>query len=99
MVRFLIDDVDFMNYTKQEVRSNIGYVLQESQHYLVVRLNQILRLVLMLLMMKWKEYSEMIGAKNLLKDYPVGIHTKLEYLGSNLSTGEKTIDILCKNLY
>ena len=27
--QILIDDVDFMNYTKQEVRSNIGYVLQE----------------------------------------------------------------------
>ena len=27
--RIKIDDIDFMNYTKQEVRSNIGYVLQE----------------------------------------------------------------------
>mgnify|MGYP002512627973 CR=1 FL=1 len=27
--KIYIDDVDFMNYTKPEVRSNIGYVLQE----------------------------------------------------------------------
>lgn len=50
-----IDDIDFMNYTKQEVRSNIGYVLQEPALF-QERLNLISLLGLRLQMKKLKKY-------------------------------------------
>ena len=34
---------------------------------------------------------EMIGATKFVKDYPNGINTNLDYLGGNLSTGEKQL--------
>ena len=86
----LIDDVDFMTYTKQEVRSNIGYVLQEPALFSgTIKSN--ITFGVEASDEEVEHVLEMIGAKKFVKDYPDGIHTKLEYLGSNLSTGEKQL--------
>lgn len=88
--RILIDDVDFMNYTKQEVRSNIGYVLQEPALFsgtiksnIAFGTNATDEDV--------EKVLELIGASKFVRDYPNGINTELEYLGSNISTGEKQL--------
>lgn len=88
--RILIDDVDFMNYTKQEVRSNIGYVLQEPALFSgTIKSN--ITLGLDVSDEEVEKVLELIGAKKFVSDYPDGINTELEYLGSNLSTGEKQL--------
>ena len=88
--QILIDDVDFMNYTKQEVRSNIGYVLQEPAIFSgTIKSN--ITFGLDASDEEVEKVLEMIGAGKFIKDYPNGIHTTLEYLGGNLSTGEKQL--------
>ena len=77
--KILIDDVDFMNYTKQEVRSNIGYVLQEPALFSgTIKSN--ITFGIDASDDEVERVLEMIGAKKFVKDYPDGIHTKLEYL-------------------
>lgn len=88
--KILLDDQDFMNYTKQEVRSNIGYVLQEPALFSgTIKSN--ITLGIDASDEEVEKVLEMIGAKKFVEDYPDGINTKLEYLGSNLSTGEKQL--------
>lgn len=88
--KILIDDTDFMNYTKQEIRSNIGYVLQEPALFSgTIKSN--ITLGLDVQDKEVEKVLELIGAKKFVEDYPEGIHTKLEYLGGNLSTGEKQL--------
>ena len=79
-----------MNYTKQEVRSNIGYVLQEPALFsgtiksnIAFGTNATDEDV--------EKVLELIGASKFVRDYPNGINTELEYLGSNISTGEKQL--------
>ncbi len=85
-----IDDVDFMQYTKQQVRSTIGYVLQEPALFSgTIKSNVAFGLDVS--DEKVEKVLELIGAKKFVEDYPEGIHTKLEYLGGNLSTGEKQL--------
>lgn len=88
--KILIDDTDFMDYTKQEIRSNIGYVLQEPALFSgTIKSN--ITLGLDVGDREVENVLELIGAKKFVEDYPEGIHTKLEYLGGNLSTGEKQL--------
>lgn len=88
--QILIDDIDFMNYTKQEIRSNIGYVLQEPALFSgTIKSN--ITFGIEATDEEVEKVLEMIGAKKFVKDYPDGINTRLEYLGSNLSTGEKQL--------
>lgn len=88
--QILIDDIDFMNYTKQEVRSNIGYVLQEPALFSgTIKSN--ITFGIDATDEEVENVLKMIGAEKFVKDYPEGINTKLEYLGSNLSTGEKQL--------
>lgn len=88
--QILIDDVDFMNYTKQEVRINIGYVLQEPALF-SGSIKSNITLGTDVSDEEVEKVLELIGAEKFVKDYPDGINTKLEYLGSNLSTGEKQL--------
>lgn len=88
--QILIDGIDFMNYTKQEIRSNIGYVLQEPALFsgtiksnIAFGTNATDEDV--------SKVLELIGAGKFVNEYPEGINTKLEYLGSNISTGEKQL--------
>lgn len=88
--QILIDDVDFMNYTKQEVRSNIGYVLQEPALFSgTIKSN--ITFGTEATDEDVERVLELIGATKFVKDYPNGINTELEYLGSNISTGEKQL--------
>lgn len=88
--RILIDNVDFMNYTKQEIRSNIGYVLQEPALFSgTIKSN--ITFGIDATDEEVERVLEMIGANKFVNDYPNGINTELEYLGSNLSTGEKQL--------
>lgn len=88
--KILIDDVDFMNYTKQEVRSNIGYVLQEPALFSgTIKSN--ITFGIEASDSEVERVLEMIGAKKFVEEYPEGIHTELAYLGGNLSTGEKQL--------
>ena len=88
--QILIDDVDFMEYTKQEVRSNIGYVLQEPALFSgTIKSN--ITFGIEASDSEVEKVLELIGAKKFVKDYPKGIHTELAYLGGNLSTGEKQL--------
>ncbi len=86
----LIDGEDFMNYTKQEVRSNIGYVLQEPALFSgTIKSN--ITFGIDATDEEVENVLEMIGAGKFVNEYPEGINTKLEYLGSNISTGEKQL--------
>lgn len=88
--KIYIDDVDFMNYTKQEVRSNIGYVLQEPAIFSgTIKSN--ITFGIEASDEEVEKVLDMIGASKFVKEYPEGIHTTLEYLGGNLSTGEKQL--------
>ncbi len=88
--KIYIDNVDFMNYTKQEVRSNIGYVLQEPAIFSgTIKSN--ITFGLEVSDEEVEKVLDMIGASKFVKEYPEGIHTTLEYLGENLSTGEKQL--------
>ena len=88
--QILIDDVDFMNYTKQEVRSNIGYVLQEPALFAgTIKSN--VAFGLDVTDEEVEKVLELIGASKFVKDYPNGINTELQYLGVNISTGEKQL--------
>ena len=88
--KILIDDVDFMNYTKQEVRSNIGYVLQEPALFSgTIKSN--IAFGTNATDEEVERVLELIGASKFIKDYPNGINTELQYLGSNISTGEKQL--------
>ncbi len=88
--RILIDDVDFMDYTKQEVRSNIGYVLQEPALFAgTIKSN--VAFGLDVTDEEVEKVLELIGASKFVKDYPNGINTELQYLGGNISTGEKQL--------
>ena len=88
--QILIDGIDFMNYTKQEVRSNIGYVIQEPAIFSgTIKSNitmnedftdeQVIKVL------------RMIGGDKFVDEFPMGIYTPLDHLGSNLSTGEKQL--------
>ena len=88
--QIIIDGVDFMEYTKQEVRSNIGYVIQEPAIFSgTIKSNITMN----------EEFSDeevekvlmMIGAEKFVNGFTKGIHTELDHLGSNLSTGEKQL--------
>lgn len=88
--KIYIDDVDFMNYTKPEVRSNIGYVLQEPAIFSgTIKSN--ISFGIEATDEEVEKVLDMIGASKFVNEYPEGIHTTLEYLGGNLSTGEKQL--------
>lgn len=85
-----IDDIDFMNYTKQEVRSNIGYVLQEPALFSgTIKSN--ITLGIEATDEEVEKVLKLIGAEKFVNDYSKGINTELAYLGGNLSTGEKQL--------
>lgn len=88
--KIIIDGVDFMEYTKQEVRSNIGYVIQEPAIFSgTIKSNITMN----------EEFTDfevenvlkMIGAEKFVTGFTKGIYTELDHLGSNLSTGEKQL--------
>ena len=85
-----IDGEDYTNYSKQDVRNNIGIILQDPAIFEgTIKSNITLgadvpdEVVI--------ETLRKIGAGKFASDYRDGIHTKVAYMGENLSTGEKQL--------
>lgn len=86
----LIDGVNYHNYSKQDVRNNIGIILQDPSIFEgTIKSNvtfgvdatdeEVIDVLLR------------IGADKFVHDFPLGIHSKVAYMGENLSTGEKQL--------
>lgn len=95
-----VDGVDFNNYSKHEIRENIGIILQDASIFEgTIKSNVAFGVdatdeeVI--------EVLRIIGATKFIYEYPEGIHSKVSYGGENLSTGEKQLlsfaRILIKN--
>jgi len=86
----LIDGVNYHEYSKQDVRNNIGIILQDPSIFEgTIKSNVTFGIdatdeeVIDILLK--------IGADKFVKDYPLGIHSRVAYMGENLSTGEKQL--------
>ena len=88
--RILIDGVDYKNYSKKDVRNNIGLILQDSA-ILEGSIRDNIALGDDISKEKIEEVLRMIGADKFIESMPEGIDSKIEYRGENLSTGEKQI--------
>lgn len=88
--KILFDGVDYHEYSKQDIRNNIGLILQDPSIFEgTIKSNvafgydatdeEIVGILLK------------IGADKFVNDYPMGIHSKVAYMGENLSTGEKQL--------
>ena len=86
----LFDGVNYHEYSKQDIRNNIGLILQDPSIFegtiksnvafgLDVSDEKIVNILLK------------IGADKFVNDYPLGIHSRVAYMGENLSTGEKQL--------
>ncbi|HHZ18795.1 MAG TPA: ABC transporter ATP-binding protein [Acholeplasmataceae bacterium] len=88
--KIFIDGVDYTGYSKQDVRNNIGIILQDPAIFEgTIKSNITLgvdvpdEVVI--------ETLRKIGAGKFTSSYRDGIHTKVAYMGENLSTGEKQL--------
>ena len=86
----LIDGVNYHEYSKQDVRNNIGIILQDPSIFEgTIKSNVTFGIdatdeeVIDILLK--------IGADKFVKDYPLGIRSRVAYMGENLSTGEKQL--------
>jgi len=85
-----IDGVDYTEYSKQDIRSNIGIILQDPAIFEgTIKSNITLGLDIPDEVVI--ETLRIIGADKFISDYREGIHTKVSYMGDNLSTGEKQL--------
>ena len=84
------DGVNYHEYSKQDIRNNIGLILQDPSIFEgTIKSNvtfgvdatddQVIDILLK------------IGADKFVNDYPNGIHSRVAYMGENLSTGEKQL--------
>lgn len=88
--KIYIDGVDYMTYSKQEVRQNIGIILQDPAIFEgTIKSNITLGEDV-----PDEEVEKIlleIGGDKFVCGYPQGIHTPVTYMGENLSTGEKQL--------
>lgn len=88
--RILIDGVDYKTYSKQDVRNNIGIILQDAAIFEgTIKSN-----ITFGFDATDKEVEDIllsIGATKFIYDFSNGIHSKVAYRGENLSTGEKQL--------
>lgn len=86
----LFDGINYHEYSKQDIRNNIGLILQDPSIFegtiksnvafgLDVSDEEVINILLK------------IGASKFVYDYPMGIHSRVAYMGENLSTGEKQL--------
>ena len=88
--KILIDDVNYHQYTKQTVRNNIGIILQDPSIFEgTIKSNVTFGLEVE--DERVEEILDTIGAGKFVRGYKDGIHTKVAYMGENLSTGEKQL--------
>lgn len=85
-----IDGKDYTEYSKQDIRNNIGIILQDPAIFegtiksnITFGLNIPDEVVI--------ETLRVIGADKFISGYRGGIHTRVSYMGDNLSTGEKQL--------
>lgn len=88
--QILFDGIDYHKYSKQDIRNNIGLILQDPSIFEgTIKSN-----VAFGLEVSDEEVVDIllkIGADKFVNDYPLGIHSKVAYMGENLSTGEKQL--------
>lgn len=88
--RILLDGQDFTQFSKQDVRNNIGIILQDAAIFEgTIKSN--IALDEEVTDEKVEEILLKIGARKFVSEYPKGIHTPISYMGENLSTGEKQL--------
>lgn len=88
--QILIDGVNYKNYSKQDIRNNIGIILQDASifegtiksnvEFGVDASDEMIEDILL-----------KIGASKFVNNYSKGIHHEVSYMGENLSTGEKQL--------
>lgn len=88
--KILVDGVDYREYSKQDIRNNVGIILQDPAVFEGTIKSNIAfgtevddRTV--------EELLERIGAKKFVQGLKAGIHTPVSYMGENLSAGEKQL--------
>lgn len=86
----LFDGVNYHDYSKQDIRNNIGLILQDPSIFegtiksnVTFGVDATDQEVIDILLQ--------IGADKFVYDFPNGIHSKVYYMGENLSTGEKQL--------
>ena len=88
--QILVDGVDYLDYSKQDVRNNIGIILQDASIFEgTIKSN-----VAFGMDVSDEEVENIllkIGATKFVNVYPKGINTEVSYMGENLSTGEKQL--------
>jgi len=85
-----IDNTDYTDYSKQDIRNNIGIILQDPSIFEgTIKSN--IAFGLEVTDDKIEEILTQIGAIKFVRGYKEGIHTRVAYMGENLSTGEKQL--------
>jgi ATP-binding cassette subfamily B multidrug efflux pump len=88
--KILIDNVDYHQYSKQDVRNNIGIILQDPAIFEgTIKSNIAFGMDVEDEVIE--ELLEKIGANKFIDVLPNGIHSHVSYMGENLSTGEKQL--------
>jgi ATP-binding cassette subfamily B protein len=88
--RILIDGIDYHQYSKQDVRNNIGIILQDPAIFEgTIKSN--IAFGMDIEDSRIESLLEEIGAKKFVRDLPNGINSHVTYMGENLSTGEKQL--------
>lgn len=86
----LVDGVDYRNYSKQDIRNNIGIILQDPAIFEgTIKSN--IAFGMEVSDSEIEALLEKIGAVKFVRDLPNGINSHVAYMGENLSTGEKQL--------
>lgn len=88
--KILVDGVDYLTYSKQDIRNNIGIILQDPAVFEGTIKSNIAfgtdtddEVI--------EDLLERIGARKFVEGLEYGIHTPVNYMGENLSAGEKQL--------
>lgn len=88
--QILVDGVDYLTYSKQDIRNNIGIILQDASIFEgTIKSN-----IAFGMEVSDEEIEDIllkIGANKFVNGYPKGIQTEVSFMGDNLSTGEKQL--------
>jgi ATP-binding cassette subfamily B protein len=88
--QILLDGIDYKTYSKQDVRNNIGIILQDPSIFEgTIKSN--IAFGMDVEDEKIEGILTNIGATKFVNGFKDGIHTKVAYMGENLSTGEKQL--------
>lgn len=86
----LVDGINYLDYSKQDIRNNIGIILQDPAIFEgTIKSN--IAFGMDVSDAEIEELLERIGAEKFVRDLPDGINSHVAYMGENLSTGEKQL--------